>query len=520
MPRAFGGTSPGMVKYSGGALLPTLAIDRDSPTPIAVQLTCAIRDAILSGTLAPGQRLPSSRTLARDQNVSRTTAVAVFDQLTAEGLIVSRVGAGAYVSDALSANRPAPVGEAVATGAQRPPTRLARLTQGASEQYFTRLIHPAQPRAFVTGTPAFEAFPVALWARLAARYWRESRGFMLGYPEPSGLMALRKAVSAHLRANRGVVCEPEEVFIVNGAQEAFNRIGNILLDPGDPVWFENPGAIGARNSLISCGARLVPVPIDSEGIDVGAGLAAAPDFRLAFVTPSHQHPTGVTMSLARRFELLRAAERAGAWIVEDDYDGEFFYSGRPLPTLKSVDTSGRVIYVGTFSKSLFPALRLGFLVAPPALADTFERIAGATLQGVPTSQQAVVASFIEEGHFASHIRRMRKLYAERQEVLLEAADARLKGMLDVVRSESGFQTIGHLAPGLEEQRVADAAAERGVTVTPIRRFCLEPVAMKGLVLGFSACQPREIRAGVATLAEVLEDSVADARPAQARGGRR
>lgn len=502
-----GGWARGMVKYSGGALLPTLGIDRDAATPIAVQLTCAIRDAILSGTLAPGQRLPSSRTLARDQDVSRTTAVAVYDQLTAEGLIVSRVGAGAFVSDALNANRPAPAGPVEAGEAQRQPTRLARLTRDASEQYFTRVVHPVQPRAFVTGTPAYEAFPVALWARLAARYWRESRGFMLGYPEPSGLMSLRKAVSAHLRANRGVMCEPEEVFIVNGAQEAFNRIGNVLLDPGDPVWFENPGAIGARNALISAGARLVPVPIDAEGINVATGLAAAPDFRLAFVTPSHQHPTGVTMSLARRFELLRAAERAGAWIVEDDYDGEFFYSGRPLPTLKSVDTAGRVIYVGTFSKSLFPALRLGFLVAPPALAGAFDRIAGATMQGAPTSQQAVVASFIEEGHFASHIRRMRKLYAERQEVLLEAAAARLAGLLDVVRSESGFQTVGHLREGLEEQAVADAAAARGLIVTPIRRFCLEPVALRGLALGFSACQPREIRAGVGVLAEILEAAV-------------
>lgn len=494
-----------MVKYSGGALLPSLGIDRDAPTPIAVQLAGVIRDSILSGALAPGQRLPSTRTLARDQNVSRTTAVAVYDQLTAEGLIVSRVGAGAHVSDALNAHRPAAIDGVAATSKDdRRPTRLARLTQGASEQYFSRLVHPVRPRAFITGTPAFEAFPVALWARLTARYWRESRGLMLGYPEPSGLMALRKAVSAHLRANRGVVCDPEEVFIVNGAQEAFNRIGNILLDPGDLVWFENPGAIGARNSLISCGARLVPVPIDEEGIDVNVGLRLAPDFRLAFVTPSHQHPTGVTMSLARRFELLRAAERAGAWIVEDDYDGEFFYSGRPLPTLKSVDTTGRVIYVGTFSKSLFPALRLGFLVAPPTLVDTFNRIAGATLQGAPTNQQAVVASFIEEGHFATHIRRMRKLYSERQEVLLDAARDRLSGGLDVVRSESGFQTIGHLADGLEEKRVADAAAERDVIVAPIRRFCLEPVAMRGLALGFSACQPREIKAGVAVLAEVLE----------------
>ncbi len=494
------------MKHSGGALLPTLKIDREGGTAISVQLACAIRELILSGALAPGQRLPSSRTLAHDQNVSRTTAIGVYDQLTAEGLIVSRVGDGAYVSDALHANRPETInGAEGVVSADRCPTRLARMAQGASEQYFARIGHPAQSRAFVTGTPAFEAFPIALWARLTARYWRESRGLILGYPEPSGLMALRRAVAAHLRANRGVICEPEEIFIVNGAQEAFNRIGNILLDPGDAVWFENPGAIGARNSLISCGARLVPVPIDEKGIDVAAGLEAAPDFRLAFVTPSHQHPTGATMSLDRRFELLRAAERAGAWIVEDDYDGEFFYSGRPLPTLKSVDTAGRVIYVGTFSKSLFPALRLGFLVAPPELAKVFERIAGATLQGASTNQQAVLANFIDEGHFVAHIRRMRKLYAERQEVLLAAAEASLNGMLDVMRSESGIQTIGRLAEGFDEQAVSEAAARRGVIVSPICRFCIEPVALKGLAIGFSACQPREIRAGIKILAEVLEE---------------
>ena len=509
-----------MVKYSGGALLPTLGVDRGASMPIATQLTCAIRDAILSGALAAGQRLPSSRTFARDQNVSRTTAIAVFDQLTAEGLIVSRVGDGAYVSDALTAHRPATPREAATDKTFTPqPAHLARVTQGASGQYFTRLVHPVQPRTFVTGTPAYDAFPVALWARLTARYWRESRGLVLGYPEPSGLMALRKALSVHLRANRGVVCEPEEIFIVNGAQEAFNRIGNILLNPGDPVWFENPGAIGARNSLISCGARLVPVPIDGEGIDVAAGLTAAPDFRLAFVTPSHQHPTGVTMSLERRFELLNAADRAGAWIVEDDYDGEFFYTGRPLPTLKSVDQAGRVIYVGTFSKSLFPALRLGFLVAPPGLVEVFDRIAGATLQGAPSNQQAVVASFIEEGHFASHIRRMRKLYSERQEVLLDCAGRHLGGLLDVRRSESGIQTVGVLADWLDEQHVSEAAAARGVIAAPIRRFCLEPVAWRGLALGFSACPPRDIKAGVSVLAEVLEQ-LATGRNADAVSARR
>lgn len=497
-----------MVKHAGGVLLPTLRVERGTARPVSSQLVSALRELVLSGAIAPGQRLPSSRTLARDQGISRTTAIGVYETLGAEGLIVSKVGAGSYVSDALRAKTLARI-EPAGAAPRRQPTRLARLMQNATEQFFPRLAHPAQPRAFVTGLPAFDIFPMALWAKLAARHWRDPRSLAFGYPEPGGLAALRQAIATHLRANRGIVCDAGEVFILNGAQEAFNRIGSALLDPGDAVWFENPGAIGARNSLLSSGARLVPVPIDAQGIDVAAGLKREPNFRLAFVTPSHQHPLGVTMSLQRRFELLQAAERADAWIIEDDYDGEFYYSGYPQPTLKSVDTSGRVIYVGTFSKSLFPGLRLGFLVATGALSEVFGRIAGATLQGTPTHLQAIVASFLEEGHFTSHIRRMRKVYAERQDVLLEAARAKLAGMLDVVPSESGFQTVGHLRLPLNEQAVAEAAASRGVTVAPIGRFCIEPTDVKGFALGFSTSPPRELRSGVTTLASVLEGLMRD-----------
>lgn len=490
------------MKYAGGALLPTLRIDRDCGRPIAVQLVSALRDLVLSGVLEPGQRLPSSRTFARDHGISRTTAISVYESLAAEGLIVSHVGSGSYVSDALKVKaEPAP---AEREGGAKQPTRLASLARRASEQFFPRLSHPTQPRPFVTGLPALDLFPMPLWAKLTARHLRAARGFALGYPEPGGLAELRQAIATHLRANRGVVCDPEEIFILNGAQEAFNRIGNTLLDPGDAVWFENPGAIGARNSLLSCGARLVPVPVDEEGIDVAAGLAAEPGFRLAFVTPSHQHPLGAVMSLQRRFELLRAAERADAWIVEDDYDGEFYYSGHPPPTLKSVDTVGRVIYVGTFSKSLFPGLRIAFMVVSGPLSQVFGRIAGATLQGASTVLQSVVASFIEEGHFSSHIRRMRKTYTERHEVLVDAASRRLAGAIDLKRTESGIQTVGHLLTGHDERMVAEAAAARDVIVAPLGRFCIAPIEAKGFAIGFSTSSPGEIRAGVDRLAAAIE----------------
>lgn len=483
-------------------MLPMLRIDRGSGRPVVAQLVSALRDLVLTGVLEPGQRLPSSRTFARDLGISRTTAISVYESLAAEGLIVSRVGSGSHVSDVLK-------GKAEATGATdvgqgQQPTRLASLAKRASEQFFPRLSHPTQPRPFVTGLPALDLFPMPLWAKLMGRHWRTARGHALGYPEPGGLMELRRAIATHLRANRGVVCDPEEIFILNGAQDVFNRIGNTLLDPGDAVWFENPGPIGARNALLSSGARLVPVPIDEEGINVAAGLAAEPNFRLAFVTPSHQHPLGTVMSLKRRFELIKAAERADAWIVEDDYDGEFYYSGHPPPTLKSVDTVGRVIYVGTFSKSLFPALRIAFMVASGPLAQVFGRIAGATLQGASTLLQAVVASFIEEGHFASHIRRMRKIYTERHEVLIDAASRRLGGAIDVKRTESGFQTVGHLLDVFDEREVAEAAAARDVIVAPLSQFAIAPVAAKGFAIGFSTSTPAEIRAGVDRLAGAID----------------
>jgi GntR family transcriptional regulator/MocR family aminotransferase len=492
-----------MVKRAGGALLLSVRIDHASPRPVSTQLTTILRDLILSGGFAPGERLPASRTLARDLKLSRTTVIEAFDRLTAEGLIESRVGAGTYVSKALESQRPRAADAAVAPAAGKPP-RLSRAMAQAVSRFGERQRLPSVARAFTTALPAFDAFPMAQWARLSAKHWRSHRDEVMGYGEPLGHPQLRQAIASHLRANRGITCDAEQIFIVGGAQQAFSLIGSILLNPGDKVWFENPGAIGARNSLIAAGAELVPIPVDDQGIRVEAGLRASPRFRLAFVTPSHQQPLGVIMSLERRFALLHAAQKAGAWIIEDDYDGEFSFGSAPLPTLKSVDASGRVIYVGTFSKSLFPSLRLGFLLAPPALVDTLHSVMWKLLHGVPTGVQAVVAEFIDEGYFASHLRRMRRIYAERHDVLCDAGKRRLAGLLDIVPSQSGLHTIGHLAAGLSERDVAEAAAKRNITASPIRRFSISPVPVRGLVLGFGGIGPAAIEAGVKVLAEVLE----------------
>jgi len=492
-----------MVKRAGGALLLGVRIDHDSPRPVTTQLYVALRELILSGGVAAGARLPATRTLAKEAGVSRTTVIEAFDRLAAEGLVESRVGAGTYVAKVLDAARPRPAAVAAPRAASAPP-RLSRAMARSVARFGERQRLPSVARAFTTALPAFDAFPMAQWARLSAKHWRRHRSEVMGYGDPFGHPALRHAIAAHLMANRGIKCDAGQIFIVAGAQQAFSLIASALLNQGDRVWFENPGAIGARNSLIAAGAELTPVPVDEQGLRVDEGLRRAPRFRLAFVTPSHQQPLGMAMSLERRFALLNAAERARAWIIEDDYDGEFPFGGTPLPTLKSVDATDLVIYVGTFSKSLFPSLRLGYFLAPPALADTLGSIMSKVMHGVPTFVQAVVAEFLDEGHFAAHLRRMRRIYAERHDVLCRAARKRLASLLDVVESQSGLHTIGHLAAGLNENAVVEAARARDITVSGIGRYALTKMPSRGLVLGFGGVPPKEIEAGVATLGEVLE----------------
>lgn len=494
-----------MVKRVGGASLQSIVIDRGSSKTISAQLCSALRDLILAGSLRAGQRLPATRTLAKDLGTARATVIEAFEQLVSEGLLDSRTGAGTFVSKALDMERPVgPVSNARAMTVKR--VTVSRLMAAASERFVHRLPH--LPRAFTTAMPDFDAFPMAQWARIASKHWRSARQFALGYGDAQGYRPLRQAIAAHLRADRGIACDWQQVFIVSGAQQGFQLIASTLLDPGDKVWFENPGAIGARNSFILHGAELVPVPVDDEGLDVARGKAQAPHFKAVFVTPAHQQPLGCKMSLERRFALLQAAEEADAWIIEDDWDGELCFAGRPLPTLKGIDSAGRVIYVGTFSKSMSPSLRLGFLLAPPSLVATFETALEAFLPGVPTSLQAIVADFIDEGLFATHIRRMRKIYAEKCNVLVSAAQRQLTPWLEIEATNTGLHTVGRLRNGLLGADVSARAVSRGLTVAPISRFCMTPIDAEGVVLGYGGISHRQITAGVAELAIVLEECAA------------
>jgi GntR family transcriptional regulator/MocR family aminotransferase len=490
-----------MVKRAGGALLHHIVIDPDADRTIASQLIGALRNLILGGALKPGDRLPASRTLAAELSISRSTVVEAFEQLLAEGLIETQVGAGSFVSQRLEEEHFYPAAAPKAPPRLAQPERLARLMDAATGRFNRRLQH--QPRAFTTAMPAFDAFPVAQWSRLVAKHWRGDRATVLGYNDAHGEMVLRQAIAQHLRSNRGITCDWSQVFVFAGAQQAFQLIAGILVDPGDPVWFENPGAIGARNCFVVHGAQVVPVPVDEDGLRVDIGLERAANFRLAFVTPGHQQPLGAKMTYDRRLALFQAAAGSGAWIVEDDWDGDFSFAGRPQPALKSIDTGDRVIYVGSFSKSLFPALRIGYVVAPLSLVQIFEAALGAFSSSVPTSLQSAVAEFMLEGHFATHIRRMRKLYAERHDALVDAANEKLTPWFDIQATTMGLHTVGFLKRGLNAADVAEAAAKRDITVAPISRFCIEPYGREGLVLGFSGIAPAKIRAGVGILAEVF-----------------
>lgn len=490
------------MKTKAGAILSSIRIDRTSDRKISVQLYMGLRDIILSGGLNGGERLPATRTLASEVGVSRTTALDAVDRLVSEGLLESRIGAGTFVSHTLTDRVSS---KAKATGPAQPKTlRLAPSAVQAGQLFADRRRLPHKSQAFVTALPALNAFPMAQWARLSARHLRSDRDAVMGYGNPFGQPRLRAAIASHLNATRGIQCDPEQVFITGGAQQAFSVIGGMLLDRGDKVWFENPGAIGARNAFIACGADLIPVTVDDEGINVTDGLAKAPDFRLAFVTPSHQQPLSRVLNLSRRLALLDAAENADAFVVEDDYDGDFYFGDQPLPTLKSIDTNGRVIYVGTFSKTLFPSLRLGYLVAPESMVDAVSGIFSAALSGVPTWPQAVVADFIDEGHFATHIRSMRNHYRQQHEALHHHARG-IETKLHIQRASAGFHTVGIFnEPGRNEEAFVRAAVNMGLTLSGIGRYCLEPIDRKGIVIGYGAASEPEIRLGVEALKALLE----------------
>jgi GntR family transcriptional regulator/MocR family aminotransferase len=482
-------------------------LDREAADPLHRQLFGAVRDAVLAGALAPGARVPSTRALAADLGVSRTTVLLAFDHLVAEGYLVSAAGSGTRVArelpERLLLAAPSP---RIAEGAG-PRGGLSRRGQALSSEPHGAPRAGPTPRPFRPGCPALDAFPRKTWARLVMRHARRLSVPRLDLGDAAGFRPLREAIAAHVAASRGVRCTPDRVVVTAGLQQAIELAARMLLDPGDAAWLEDPSFLGARSALAAASARIVPVPVDGEGLDVQAGRALAPDARLAFATPSHQFPLGVTMSLPRRLALLRWAGEAGAWVIEDDYDSEFRYAGRPLTALQGLDAGERVIYCGTFSKTLFPALRLGFAVLPGELVDPFLRVRTVTDQQPPALEQAVLADFVAEGHFARHLRRMRRMYESRRDCLVSALRAEMAGMFDFRPADAGLHLSGLLPPGVDDHRVSATCLRESVEVGPLSRYFLGPCTRGGLILGFGAAREEDIPRAVRTLARSVQSEL-------------
>lgn len=486
-----------------------IRIDSRSREGLQQQIYVAIRRAILEGILAPGTRLPSSRLFADDLRVSRTTTLLAYEQLAAEGYLSARRGSGTFVARELPddlAPQPSP---RRAARTRHPQLSRRGMALAANPGCARRI--DGQPRAFRLGVPALDLFPIRLWSQLVARRLRSTTMSQLDYSDSAGFLDLRAAIAEHVQAARGTRCAADQVFIVAGAQRGLQMICSVLLDPGARVWLEEPGYPGARSALVGAGARIVPVRVDAQGLDVVAATRQAGDARMAYVTPSNQFPLGVPMSLSRRLSLLKWASGAGAWIVEDDYDSEFRYGTRPIPCLHGLDADGRVIYVGTFAKTIFPALRLGFVVVPSDLHDAFHAARRTADFHPPLLEQMALADFIVEGHYARHLRRMRAAYTERRDALADAAGRLCGGALCLRPVHTGLHAVADL-DDVGEERVYREARERGVEVAPLGMYFLGRRSVNGLLLGFASTRPEALRRGMERLAASIE---AARRPARA-----
>ena len=496
-----------MPKFPDGAFLDAIDLDRNSADPLYYQICKTLRKLIISGELVSGTRLPSTRMLMSELRVSRTTVRRAFDELLAEGYLSSRSGSGTFVAPQINDGLIQPMATKAISGGKIPLSAASLSKRGSRIASAHAVTGYSHARPFVHSIPAMDQFPFKVWSRILARQWHGIDDGKMGYGELAGYRPLRKAITSYLTTARGIKCNWEQVIIVAGAQQAFGLTANMLLDPGDSIWVEEPGYSGARGAFVAAGLNLIPVPVDEHGLNVEAGVALEPNAGLAHITPSHQSPLGMVMPFSRRLEVLEWARQNNAWVIEDDYDSEFRYIGRPLPALQGLDQHDRTIYIGTFSKVLFPSLRLGYLVVPPNLSKPFISANGVFLKGPQTHLQAAVADFITEGHFARHIRRMRKIYKERQDVLLEATQSKLDGLLEVSPSNTGLHLIGWLPDGIDDVVVSDLAGSRGIEVVPLSTSYQHAPQRGGLVLGFASAPPEEIKNGVDVLASVLHEVV-------------
>jgi len=466
------------------------------------QLYDWFRRAIIAGQLRPGQRVPSTRSLAAELKISRIPVLNAYEQLLAEGYLETFVGAGTCVASSIPDDtlnpvaRKAPKGSpevAGKLGPRRISCRGVAMTQ-LPVQSWLNIVGP-----FRASLPALDHFPIAVWSKLVARHSRKPARDIMGYGDAMGYRPLREAIAEYLGTVRAVRCNASQIMVTTGSQQGLQLSAQVLLDPKDRVWIEEPGYPSARQAFIAAGAHLVPVPVDDEGMKVREMIRRGHSARAVYITPSHQYPLGMTMSATRRMLLLNWAVRTGAWIIEDDYDSEYRFGSRPIASLQGLDTDARVIYVGTFSKVMFPALRVGYVVVPKDLLPAFSAARDAADVFSATLYQAVLTDFIREGHFARHIRRMRMLYMERRKELVKAIRIEMGDMLEVTGAEAGMHLAALLPPGINDVAVSKRAAQRGISATPLSTCYVRSPARSGLILGYAGANALQIHDGVRKL---------------------
>lgn len=475
-------------------------IERDGSS-LQVAISEALRAAIERGQLRPGARLPSSRDLARQVGVARGTVVAAYEQLVAEGYIHGLPGAWTRVVDTLPRRWMASRQPGAAEEVQRRVTLSARGTHLSRTHFPVAAL--SAPRPFRPHTPAVDAFPFAIWGRLVAKHARSSRPDRLRDADVHGYRPLREAIAGYMGEYRGVSCSSDQVVITAGTQQNLDLSARLLLDEGDAAWMEDPGHFGARDALRAAGARVVGVPVDESGLQVSAGIAAAPEARLVYVTPARQSPLGAVLALDRRVQLLEWARRGSAWIFEDDYDCEFRYQGRPMPALQALDRHGVVIHSGTFTKTMFPGIRLGYVVVPQGLVEPFTAALSIVARYTPLLPQLALTDFIVERHFARHLRRMRVLYAERREALMTALRSEVEELVEIAGTSAGLEVVARLPPGINDRFVSKLALEMQVQVMPLSSYAVER-GSPGLVLGFASVSQARSRAAIPLLREAIQ----------------
>lgn len=479
-------------------------IDRDLTVPVNRQIYQVVREAILSQVLPVGMKLPSSRDLANELNMSRNTVMHAYEQLIAEGYLETRSGSGTFIADT--------VPDQIANAAKNSPVSSSGKEKSMLSERGAKLIRHAgvcelQWGAFMPGVPDVTMFPNKIWARLQNKVWRRSRAHLLTYDNGGGYMPLREAIAEYLRAARSVNCTAEQVMITTGIHQSIDLVAKLLGENGNKAWVENPCYWGTRSVLQSQGIEPVPIQVDQEGMQL-----LAPDLRnpprFIFVTPSHQYPLGVVMSLSRRRMLLEYAAANDAWIIEDDYDSEFRYGSRPLASLQGMDTHDRVLYMGTFSKTMFPGLRIGFLVVPEGLSKAFATGLSELYRGGQISTQAVLTDFIKEGYFTSYIRRMRVVYAERLRLLTEAIKGNFGDAIIITGSDAGLHLALKLPDGCEDYLISEQAMKAGIIARPLSRYYMNPeTAVHGLLLGYGCVPDEEIGPAFDKLAKIIKASI-------------